>query len=555
MHVLGLNAVFHDPAAALVVDGRIIAAAEEERFSRRKHGKAPVPFSTWELPEQAIAFCLAEAGVAPGDVDLIAYSYDPALGTPPDPFDLTAGQWEGLRTLFTQRAPRFLATLGFDPDRVRFVSHHVAHAASAHLASPYDTSAVMVADGRGEQASSLLGRYDRQGALETLAVQALPHSLGLLYEELTAHLGFRRSSDEYKVMAMASYGRPRHVEALSERVHATADGGFVTEPVDFAAYAPALAKGGDGWTEDHADLAASVQRIVEDVLLDLARWLHERTGERRLTMAGGVALNCVANARLLRAGPFEEIWVQPAAGDSGTALGAALQVAADAGEPVRPMASAALGREWDDEELAGWLQRAGIDFERPDDVAEEVADALAADGIVAWFQGRSEYGPRALGHRSLLADPRRIENLERLNDVKGREQFRPVAPMVLEAHAPAIFTGRHPSPHMLFVHGVDAAWRERIPAVVHVDGTARVQTVDPAEEPLVARMLQAFYERTGVPVVVNTSLNTAGRPMVDDPRDALECFGSAPVDLLAIGPYVVRRAGARSDTRTLEEVA
>jgi carbamoyltransferase len=555
MNVLGVNAVFHDPAAALIVNGRTVAAAEEERFSRRKHGKTPVAFSTWELPEQAIAFCLERAVLTATDVDAIAYSYDPALARPVDPTDVTADAWEGLRTLFVQRAPRFLQTLGFDPSIVTFVAHHVAHAASAHLASPYDTSAVLVADGRGEQASSLLGRYDAEGTLETLAVQALPHSLGLLYEELTGHLGFRRSSDEYKVMAMASYGRPRFLDELAERVHATGDGGFVTLPVDFGAFAPALAKGGDGWTSKHADLACSVQRVVEDVLLDLARWLHERTGERRLTMAGGVALNCVANARLLREGPFEEIWVQPAAGDSGTALGAALQVAADAGERVSPMASAALGREWDDDALADWLTRAGVDFERPDDVAEEVAEVLAADGIVAWFQGRSEYGPRALGHRSLLADPRRIENLERLNDVKGREQFRPVAPMVLEEHAPAIFSGRHPSPHMLFVHDVDDAWRERIPAVVHVDGTARVQTVDPEQEPLVARMLQAFHDRTGVPVVVNTSLNTAGRPMVDDPRDALECFGSAPVDLLAIGSYVVRRAHATQPDRALERVA
>jgi carbamoyltransferase len=553
MNVLGVNAVFHDPAAALVVDGETVAAAEEERFSRRKHGKPPVPFSTWELPEAAIAYCLAEAGLTPADIDVVAYSYDPALAAPAD--DVTANGWEGLRTLFVQRAPLFLRTLGFDPDRVRFVPHHVAHAASAHLASPYESSAVLVADGRGETSSSLLGRYDRFGSIETLAVQALPHSLGLLYEELTAHLGFRRSSDEYKVMAMASYGRPRHLRALSERVHATSGGGFVTLPVDFGAFAPALPKGGDGWTSDHADLAASVQRVVEDVLLDLAEWLHQRTRERYLTMAGGVALNCVANARLLREGPFEDIWVQPAAGDSGTALGAALAVAAREGERVRPMPTAALGRSWDDDELAGWLTRAGIEFERVDDVAASVAEVLAADGIVAWFQGRSEYGPRALGHRSLLADPRRIENLERLNDVKGREQFRPVAPMVLEQHAPAIFRGRHPSPHMLFVHEVDDAWRDRIPAVVHVDGTARVQTVNAADEPLVARMLEGFHERTGVPVVVNTSLNTAGRPMVDDPRDALECFGSAPVDLLAIGPYVVRRSGVARAAQALAEVA
>jgi carbamoyltransferase len=555
VNILGINAVFHDPAAALVVDGVTVAAAEEERFSRRKHGKSPVPFSTWELPEQAIAFCLDTAGLAPGDVDAIAYSYDPALARPVDGADLPADAWEGLRTLFVERVPLFLAALGFDPARVRFVGHHVAHAASAHLASPYETSAVLVADGRGERASSLLGRYGTDGALEALHVQALPHSLGLLYEELTAHLGFRRSSDEYKVMAMASYGDPEFLAELRALVHACGDGGFRTEPVNWAAFAPALAPGGEGWGAAHAALAATVQRVVEDVLLDLARWLHAQTGETRLTLAGGVALNCVANARLLREGPFPEIWVQPAAGDSGTALGAALQVAADAGEPVRPMGSAALGRSWEDEALAGWLDRAGVDYERPDDVALEVAEALAADGIVAWFQGRSEFGPRALGHRSLLADPRRAGNLERLNDVKGREQFRPVAPMVLEQHAQEIFTGRHPSPHMLFVHQVDASWRDRIPAVVHVDDTARVQTVDAVEEPLVARMLSAFHELTGVPVVVNTSLNTAGRPMVDDPRDALECFGSSPVDLLAIGPFVVRRDRALRTGRALEEVA
>ncbi len=357
-------------------------------------------------------------------------------------------------------------------------------------------------------------------------------------------------------MAMASYGAPSRVEELRAFVRATGDGGFVTEGVDFSAFAPPLAKGGEGWGPEHADLAASVQRVVEDVLLELCTWLHEQTGETRLTMAGGVALNCVANARLLREGPFDEIWVQPAAGDSGTALGAALQVAADAGEPRRGMPTAALGRGWSDEELEGWLERAGVEYERPDDVAEAVAEVLAADGVVAWFEGRSEFGPRALGHRSLLADPRRMENLERLNDIKGREQFRPVAPMVLESEARAIFTGRHPSEHMLFVHDVAAEWRGRIPAVVHVDGTARVQTVDPAEEPLVARMLEAFHARTGVPVVVNTSLNTAGRPMVDDPRDALECFGSAPVDLLAIGPFVVRRDQPLGKARlALESVA
>jgi carbamoyltransferase len=261
-------------------------------------------------------------------------------------------------------------------------------------------------------------------------------------------------------------------------------------------------------------------------------------------MAGGVALNCVANSRLWRDGPFEEIWVQPAAGDAGTALGAALHVAGELGDEPRAVPTAALGRGWTDEELEAWLRRANVAYERPADVADAAADVIGENGVVAWFQGRSEYGPRALGHRSLLAHPGHPDNLERLNDIKGREQFRPVAPMVLSERAAEIFDGPLPSPYMLFTHRVHPAWRDRIPAVVHVDGTARIQTVDRAQEPVVARMLERFEALTGVPVVVNTSLNTAGRPMVDDPRDALECFGSAPVDVLALGPFVVRRATA-----------
>jgi carbamoyltransferase len=262
----------------------------------------------------------------------------------------------------------------------------------------------------------------------------------------------------------------------------------------------------------------------------------------------------VANSRIWREGPFEDVWVQPAAGDSGTALGAALYVAREMGETITPMRGADLGRGWSDAELQGWLDRAGIPYERPDDVAEEVADTIAANGVVAWFQGRAEYGPRALGHRSLLADARDPANLERLNDVKGREQFRPVAPMVLRERAEEIFCdGPVPSPYMLFTHRVHPGWAGRIPAVVHVDGTARIQTVDAESEPLVARMLRAYERRTGVPVVVNTSLNTAGRPMVDDPRDALECFGSAPVDLLAIGPFIVRRPGSEAAARSAAE--
>jgi carbamoyltransferase len=542
VRVLGVNAVFHDPAAALVVDGEIVAAAEEERFSRRKHGKAPVPFSTWELPEQAIRFCLARGGLRADELDAVAYSYDPALAPALDG-DITADAWEGLRTLYAQRAPRFLASAlpGLDAGRVRFVGHHLAHAASAARVAGWDSCAVLVVDGRGERASHFAGHLQADGRIVRLAAQELPHSLGLRYEELTEHLGFRRSSDEYKVMAMASYGTPRHLGAVRELMHDDRRGGFRTLPVDWSDFAPAL-RDGDEWLPAHADLAATVQHRLEEMLVALAGWLHEQTGETRLALAGGVALNCVANSRLWREGPFRELWVQPASGDAGTALGAALEVAAELGDPTPRMTSAALGPEWGDDELAARLDAAAIAYKRPDDLAETVAEALADNGIVAWFQGRSEYGPRALGHRSLLADPRDPLNTERLNEVKGREQFRPVAPMVLAERAHELFDGGPlPSPFMLFTHRVEDGWRRRIPAVVHVDGTARIQTVDPATEPLMARVLEAFERRTGVPVVVNTSLNTAGRPMVDDPRDALECFGSAPIDLLAIGPFVVRR--------------
>jgi carbamoyltransferase len=402
----------------------------------------------------------------------------------------------------------------------------------------------MVLDGRGERSSYLSGHV-RDGTLEVLAEARLPNSLGLVYEELTAHLGYRRSSDEYKVMALASYGRPRHLEAFRRLVRVE-DDRFVTEAVPWADFAPPGA--GDGSLDPaHADLASTVQARLEEALVQLATDLHARTGERALVLAGGVALNCVANSALHRQTPFEQLWVQPAAGDAGTALGGALALAEQLGDRTRPMATAALGRSWSDDEIRDWLRDAGVSWTEPHDIAEAVAAELAADGIVAWFQGRSEFGPRALGHRSLLAHPGHAANLERLNDVKGREQFRPVAPMVLAERAADLFDGGPlPSPYMLFTHRVRHPWPERIPAVVHVDGTARIQTIDRDEEPLVHRCISAFERRTGLPVVVNTSLNTAGRPMVDDPRDALECFGSAPVDVLAIGPCLVRRAGGRT---------
>ena len=539
--VLGVNAVFHDPAAALVIDGEIVAAAEEERFSRRKHGKEAVPFSTWEVPGASARWCLAQAGIGADELDALTYSYEPALVPGPSD-DVTADDWEPLRTLFAVEAPGFLrsALPGLDPAQVRFVPHHVAHAASAYLAATWRDGDVLVLDGRGETASHLSGRV-HGGELEVLAAQQLPDSLGLLYEELTEHLGFRRSSDEYKVMAMASYAEPVFLDDMRRLVRTTEDGGFSVDQIDWGSFAKRRSRDAP-YTEEHAQLASSVQARLEEVLLALARWLHHRTGNDSLTMAGGVALNCVANSRLAAEGPYRRIWVQPAAGDAGTALGGALYVSRALGDEVAPMATAALGRSWRDEDLAAWLDTAAVPYERPADLAATVAEALAADAVVAWFQGRSEYGPRALGHRSLLADPRLAANVHRLNEVKGREQFRPVAPMVTLERASEIFDGPIPSPYMLFTHQVRDGWHERIPAVVHVDGTARAQTVDPSDEPLVHRLLREFERRSGVPVLVNTSLNTAGRPMVDDPRDALECFGSAPVDLLVLGPFLVRRS-------------
>jgi carbamoyltransferase len=546
---LGINATFHDPAAVLVVDGQVVAAAEEERFSRRKHGKRPVPFSAWELPEHSMRWVLQHAGIRAEDLDGVAYSFDPELAAhiPDDPYD-------HVRIDYVRRAPGFIAEAlpGLDRSKVTYVQHHVAHAASSGLAGPYRSGAVLVSDGRGEAHSHLAGHY-QDGELTVLARQALPDSLGLVYESLTDHLGFLRSSDEFKVMALASYGTPRFTGELRECIHANGDGGFTARAPDWERFAPRRIDDGT-WGGAHADLAASVQELVEETLVDLARWLRQETGAGVLTMAGGTALNCVANSRIWREAGFDDVWVQPASGDSGTALGAALVLAQQSGDLAAPEPTAALGRSWTDDELAQWLATAQVPYTTPgsrEALAAEVAEILEQNGVIAWFDGRSEFGPRALGRRSLLANPMHPENLERLNDVKGREQFRPVAPMVLQERAAEIFSGGPiPSPYMLFTHHVAPEWRDRIPTVTHVDGSARIQTVSDQDNAGIAALLRAFEQRTGVPVVVNTSLNTAGRPMVDDPRDALELFGSAPVAALVLGPHLVRRAQlfAESDT-------
>jgi len=544
--VLGLNSVFHDPSAAIVVDGVILGAIEEERLSRRKSRKKPVPFSNWEFPELAAKWCISNAGLRPQDIDAVAYSFDPQIMKETNA-DVSADYWEGLRQIYVEKTSHFIAKaipqIAHVP--ITFVPHHTAHAASAYMCAPCASSAVLVLDGRGEVHSHLAGLVDA-GDLTVLHQQLLPHSLGWLYEDLTEHLGFRRSADEYKVMGLAAYGRPRFINQLRRAVYATGDGGFVTERIDWSEFVEPRDPTANCQTI-HADLASSVQRRLEEVALELVRWLHERTGETSLTLAGGTFLNCVLNSRIYNDGPFSSVWVQPAAGDAGTALGAALYVSRALDDKPSPMGSAYLGREFSSDELEGALNNALLEYERPADLVSEVAHALARNLVVGWFQGRSEFGPRALGSRSILAHPGYRDNIERLNSLKGREQFRPLAPMVLGEKVSEIFNdGPEVSPYMLFTHRARTRWRERIPAAVHVDGTSRIQTIDRRSQPVIARLLDEFEVLTGLPLLVNTSFNTADRPIVDSPRDALECFGSSPIDVLVLGDRLVRkpRAGA-----------
>jgi len=574
---LGINAAFHDPAACLVQDGQVIAAAEEERFTRIKHGKRPVPFSTYELPFHAIDYCLREAGIDLAEVDHVAYSFDPFLllgrysgretiCLPLEPSahptsDEWESSWDPLFLSSIVNAPRHL--VGGVPHHLQgrfrdlrrnghftfqwhFVRHHLAHAASAFYPSPFESAAIMTLDGRGERATTTLGR-GRGTAIEHLAQVSSPHSLGFLYEHVTDYLGFLHSSDEYKIMALASYGRPDFVDELRGMVHLTGDGGFILDDSSVAAlerrFGPRRPRGGP-LEQRHYDLAYAVQTVLEDTVLELGRWLYEATGEEDLCLSGGVALNCVMNARLRDEGPFRRIWVQPAAGDAGTALGAALWVDQEQSrrsERVYRMDHAFLGPAYGDDEIEEFLQWSKLPYRRSADVIQEAADLLAADKIVGWFSGRLEFGPRALGARSMLASPIPEWMQDRLNDIKGREEFRPVAPVVLEEEAGRWFRDAEASPYMLFVYDVLPECAGRIPAVRHVDGTARIQTINRGQHPAYYDLLKAFEARTGVPVLVNTSFNTRGEPIVCSPRDAVECFWSSPMDALVIGSFILEK--------------
>jgi carbamoyltransferase len=597
MITLGINAAFHDSAAALVIDGVVVAASEEERFTRIKHGKRPLPFTAWELPFHAIDDCLRQVGLRLVDVDHVAYSYDPqrflqgraagtAISLPLEPSATGAGPWENpwdpLFAAYIVNAPRQLAdgaphhlqarlagARHDGPYRFHFVEHHLCHQASAFLASPFDTCAVMTLDGRGERATTSYGVY-ADDVYRPLGEVCMPHSLGMLYEQVTHHLGFLHSSDEYKVMALAALGKPSYLSTLRAHVSMRPEGRYHIDTVDLAALTGPQRWRGAALEQRHLDLAASLQAVLEDSALQLARWLRESSGQTRLAMAGGVALNCVMNARLRDSHVFDEIWVQPAAGDAGTALGAALWIdgrarqaapqseqRAEVGAAPSALAPSALApRRWqmdhaylgpgyEDEEIEALLTWAKLPYRRLDDVCEEAARLLAEGKVIGWFQGRMEFGPRALGARSILASPTDPEMQARINELKDREDFRPVAPAVpqerlAEWFMPAQANGGK-APFMLFVYDVRAEQAARIPAACHEDLTARVQTVAADANPRFHRVLEAFGRITGVPVLINTSFNVRGEPVVCTPKDALDAFFSTPLDALVIGAFVLEK--------------
>jgi carbamoyltransferase len=371
----------------------------------------------------------------------------------------------------------------------------------------------------------------------------VPHSLGLLYEQATDYLGFLHSSDEYKVMALASYGEPAFAAQFRELISISEGGAYTVRKADFEELFGPRRERGAPLERKHFDIARSLQLVLEESALELAAWLKRRTGADDLAMAGGVALNCVMNARIRDAGLFRRVWVQPAAGDAGTALGAALWTdwRERRGQRSWRMDHAFYGPEYGDEEIEAFLKRGKLAYRRMQDVASETADILAEDRIVGWFQGRMEFGPRALGARSILASPLSPDMQQRLNEIKDREDFRPVAPVVLEEEAPRWFVGAGASPFMLFVYQVAPDKAERIPAVRHVDGTARVQTINRGQNARYYDVLDAFHRRTGVPVLVNTSFNTRSEPVVCTPRDAVECFWTSPIDALVIGSFVLQK--------------
>ncbi|QXC62427.1 hypothetical protein KSP35_06395 [Aquihabitans sp. G128] len=593
--VLGVSADFHDAAAALVVDGVVVAAAEEERFTRRKHDPS--------LPRHAIAWCLEHAGVGPGDLDRVAFyekplsAYDRVLtthaGVGPRGFPQLARavrSWSGRKLWVGYRLEKLLQGLGHTGLRTHFSEHHQSHAASAFYPSPFDRAAILVLDGVGEWATSSVG-WGAGHRIELHEEVRFPDSLGLLYSAFTAYCGFEVNDGEYKLMGLAPFGTPRYEADLREHVvHVADDGSLRLDQrwFDYRAGArmvrPRLAEllgpprdPDEPLDERHADIAASIQAVLEEAIVRMGRHARALTGERNLCLAGGVALNCVANERLVERAGFDDLWVQPAAGDGGGALGAALWTWHQVLDHPRPerhgidgMSGALLGPAYDDAQVQAWLEANGVAHTDHGDHASlcrEVAARIDGGALVGWFQGAMEFGPRALGHRSILGDARDAANVGRINaSVKRREGFRPFAPAVLAEERHRWFAGSGdraymtvtapvhpdqrvaavgPAPGAPFAERLGAV-RSTIPACTHVDGSARLQTVDAERNPAFHALLQAFHDRTGCPVLINTSFNRAGEPLVRTPADAVRCFEDTELDLLVLGRFTVEPAAVRN---------
>ena len=554
--ILGISCFYHDAAAALIRDGEVIAAAHEERFTRIKHD--------FDFPRNAIRFCLEEAGISVPELDSVAFYDKPFLKFERILFSYLATFPRSFRS-FMQAMPLWLRQklwvrhiirkeLSYQGE-ILFMQHHQSHAASAFYPSPFEEAAVLTVDGVGEWATATFG-VGRGHHLSLLKEIRFPHSLGLFYSALTYYLGFRVNNGEYKVMGLAPYGEPRFLDRMREVLVALPDGSFRNNMRYFAydyglrmtnerfhrLFGAPPRKPGEELTQFHRDVAASGQALLEEILLNMVRHVHKQTGQQYLCMAGGVALNCVANGRILREGPFEDLFVQPASSDAGGALGAALFTYHQLqNRPQRfVMKHAYLGSRFGPDAVLNYLQQSGIAYERlPEEkLVTRVAEYLAKGKIVGWFQGAAEFGPRALGNRSILADPRRAEMKDILNEkVKHREPFRPFAPAILEERLSEYFEIDRPSPYMLLVARVKKP--EEIPAVTHVDGTARVQSVNERQNPRFYRLLRAFEAQTGCPVLVNTSFNVRGEPIVDSPHDAYLCFRKTQIDVLVLGDFLI----------------
>ena len=590
MYILGISAFYHDSAACLLKDGEIVAAAQEERFTRKKHDAG--------FPTHAIQYCLREAEIAAKDIDNVVFYEKPFvkferlletyLAFAPKGFiSFAKAMPVWIKDKLFQKSAlikELKSTLDESVDwreRLLFSEHHLSHAASAYYPSPFDSAAVLTLDGVGEWTTTSLA-IGKGSDLQVVKEIHFPHSLGLLYSAFTYYTGFKVNSGEYKVMGLAPYGEPRYADLIREKLITVADDGSFQLDMSYFDYATGLKMtnkkfdalfGGPPRTSEteltqrEMDLAASVQKVTEDIVLELARGIAKETGERNLCLAGGVALNCVANGILLREKIFDNIWIQPAAGDAGGALGAALstwylhhnkeRVTATERDAMK---GAYLGPEFTDKEIETELTACGANFKRlsETEMIEEVASALADEKAVGWMQGRMEFGPRALGGRSIIADPRSPVMQKQLNlKVKYRESFRPFAPSVLGEDVGEWFEHENDSPYMLLVadvqndkrramtaeeealFGIDKlnVPRSSVPAVTHVDYSARIQTVHAETNYCYHSLISKFKEKTGCPIVVNTSFNVRGEPIVCTPTDAFRCFMGTELDVLAVGNY------------------